>query len=487
MKNIVSTLAIVAVLSGCSLIPEYMRPNIDMPAMWKGGKVAMEPATVNADWWKNFNNKELNALMDMALSNNNDLRAALARVSQARADARISGAALLPTLDAKGNAGGTLSHRRGSDSRWETNNSAGLTVGYELDLFGGNRAGVKAARARLTGSVFDHDALALVLMGDVARQYFSLVSLRERVAISESNLVNERNVMKIVQARFDAGSSSALDVSRQKAEVATNEAALASLKNQASIAENALSVLTGQAPRSFKLKTKVLEQVKVPKVPLTQPSSIVTQRPDIRKSEQDMIAANADIGVARAALFPTINLGATALAAFSPVSQSLALAATLVGPIFHGGALQGGVQKANAREMELAENYRKIILTSLQEVENALSSAKAARARELSFGVAMAESRKTYSLSRDLYEAGSVDYQTMLDSQRTLLNAEDSHAQAQLELLNAIVDLYKALGGGWHSGPAKPAVFKQTGVVKPAVVVTPADLKPTVVVPKKKK
>ncbi|TAL31668.1 MAG: efflux transporter outer membrane subunit [Alphaproteobacteria bacterium] len=474
MKNLASTLAIVAVLSGCSLIPEYLKPNVDMPTFWKGGKVAMEPATINADWWKNFNNKELNALMDMALANNNDLRAALARVQQARASARIAGAELFPTLDATGNAGGTLSHRKGRDSRWDTDNSAGLSVGYELDLFGGNRAGVKAARARLTGSVFDHDALALVLMGDVARQYFSLVNLRERVAIAESNLVNERNVMKIVQARFDAGSSSALDVSRQKAEVATNEAALAALKNQASISENALSVLLGQAPKNFKLKTKLLSQIKAPKVPLTQPSAVAQQRPDIRKSEQDLIAANADIGVARAALFPSINLGATALAAFNPAAQSLALAASLVGPIFHGGALQGGVQKATAREMELAENYRKIILTSLQEVENALSSAKAARAREQSFSVAMAESRKTYNLSRDLYQAGSVDYQTMLDSQRTLLSAEDSHAQSELELLNAIVDLYKALGGGWHNGPAKPAVVKKAAVEKSVTVVAPA-------------
>jgi outer membrane protein, multidrug efflux system len=225
-------------------------------------------------------------------------------------------------------------------------------------------------------------------------------------------------------------------------------------------------------------------------VPLTQPAAIVQQRPDIRRSEQELIAANADIGVARAALFPSIDLGATALAAFNPAAQSLALAASLVGPIFHGGALRGGVQKATAREVELAENYRKIILTSLQEVENALSAAKAARARERSFAVAMTESRKTYSLSRDLYQAGSVDYQTMLDSQRTLLSAEDSHAQAELELLNALVDLYKALGGGWHNGPGKPAVYKVVTVVKPAVVksgvvVTPADLKPTVVVPVK--
>ena len=457
MKKLVSTLAIVAVLSGCSLVPEYLRPGVDMPATWKGGKVAMAPATVNSDWWRNFDNKELNALMDMALANNNDLRAAMARIQQSRADLRIAGGPLFPSVDATADAGGTLAHTRNRSTSWSSSPSVGLQVNYEVDLFGGNRAGVKAARANLTGSVFDHDALALVIMSDVAKTYFGLLNLRERVAIAQSNLANEHSVMKIVQARFDAGSSSALDVSRQKSEVATNEAALAALQNQASQAENALSVLLGEAPQSFHSKIKTLRQVNVPKVPLTQPSSIIAQRPDIRKSEQDLIAANANIGVARAALFPTLNLGALAGLAINPVTESVALAASFATPIFHGGALEGGVDKATAREVELAENYRKIILTSLQEVEDALSAAKAARAREASLGLAMRESRKTYDLSRDLYQAGSVDYQTMLDAQRTLLTAEDTHAQAQLELLDAVVDLYKALGGGWHNAPGAVA------------------------------
>lgn len=478
MKKLVSTLAIVVALSGCSLVPDYLRPNVDMPADWKGGKVSTPTSTkwkdgkalvttgvINSDWWKNFNNTELNALMDMALANNNDLRAALARIQQSRADLRIAGGSLVPAVDATGSTGGKYSHVRGRSGQWSPDSSVGLQVSYEVDLFGANRAGVKAARANLTGSEFDHDALALVTMSDVAKTYFSMVNLRERVAIAQSNLNNEHSVMKIVQARFDAGSSSALDVSRQKSEVATNEASLAALQNAASQAENALSVLLGEAPQKFSTKITKLHQVTVPKVPLTQPSSIVEQRPDIRKAEQDLVAANANIGVARAALFPSLNLGALAGLAFNPLGQSVALAATLVGPIFHGGALEGGVQKATGREMELAENYRKIVLTSLQEVEDALSAAKAAKSREASLGLAMSESRKTYDLSRDLYQAGSVDYQTMLDAQRTLLTAEDTHAQAQLELLDAAVDLYKALGGGWRNGPAAPVA--ETDTAKP--------------------
>jgi outer membrane protein, multidrug efflux system len=461
MKKLLSSVAIVAVLSGCSLIPAYLRPGVDTPAQWKGGKVAMAPASINADWWRNFDNKELDALMDLALANNNDLRAALARIHEAKADLKIAGAPLYPQVDAVGNGGGEFIAAKHNTASWISNNNGGLQVGYEVDLFGGNRAGVKAAQANLTGSVYDHDAIALVIMSEVAKGYFSLVSLRERVQISETNLENERSVMKIVQARFDAGSASALDVSRQKSEVATNDAALAALKNQANAAEDALSVLVGEAPQKFHLKVKALHEVKVPKVPLTQPSSVAEQRPDIRKSEQDLIAANANIGVARAALFPNLTLGTSVLGGTSSLfgagGMAVQLAASLVAPIFHGGALRGGVEKANAREMELAEDYRKIVLTSLQEVEDALYAAKAAREREASLAVAMAESQKTYNLSKDLYQAGSVDYQTMLDSQRTLLTAQDTHAQAQLELLSAEVDLYKALGGGWHNGPMKEA------------------------------
>jgi outer membrane protein, multidrug efflux system len=454
MKNIISVLAIVAALGACSLIPEFDKPAVDTPADWKEGAASVE-ATVNADWWRNFRNAELDALMVRALENNTDIRAAIARVNQARASARIAGASLLPAVDASA----SVAEGRETPGEWSNTGRVGLDVSYELDLFGLNRANVKAAKARALGSVFDRDAVSLLIMGDVAREFFRLVNLNDRIDIAQRNITNQRNVMRIVQARFEAGASSALDVSRQRAEVATTEATLAALRRQAAISENALSILLGEAPKDFALKTRALSKVKTPPIPPTQPALVVAQRPDIRAAEQELIAANADIGAARAAFFPQINIGAGATALFSPIdnpaTRGVELLASLIAPIFHGGELEGGVERATARQVELAEDYRSTVLIAFREVEDALATAKAARARLDSFAIALRESRRTYDLSRQLYEAGSVDYQSMLDTQRTLLAADDSYAVAQLELVQAAVDLYRALGGGWANTEGK--------------------------------
>ncbi len=464
MKKTLTAMLLVLTLGACDLIPDMETPKFTLGDTWKEqpakvakpGKdkapVVVDATPINADWWTNFNSAELDRLMQQALAENNDLRAAVARIDQSRAAMKIAGASLYPAVDASGRAGET----RTVPGSWNNSGSVGLDVSYEIDLFGRNRAGRKAARADFNASQFDHDALALVVMGDVAKGYFTTVNLRERANIAARNLENNRNVMKVVQARFDAGSSSALDLSRQKAQLATTEASLAALQSQASQAENALSILLGVPPQDLGLKTKALSAIKQPAVPLSQPAQVITQRPDIRAAEQSLIAANADIGAARAAFYPTFSIGTSAAAAFSPLSnpltRSLELAAAIVAPIFHGGELEGGVERATARQVELAENYRKTVLVSLQDVEDALAAAKAAKKREHSFAVAVGEARKTYDLSRQLYDAGSIDFETLLDSQRTLLSAEDSHSAVRLELLSSIVDLYKAQGGGW-TGP----------------------------------
>lgn len=461
MKKQLTAMVLVLALAGCDLVPDFETPKFTLADTWKeqpaaakatkekAPVVVAEAEAINADWWKNFGSAELDGLMDRALEQNNDLRAAIARVNQARAAMKIAGASAYPSIDASGSARET----RSVPGSWGNAGNIGLDISYEVDLFGRNKAGRKAAKAGFKASEYDHDALALVVMGDVAQGYFRTVNLRERANIAQNNLNNSRNVLKLVQARFDAGASSALDLSRQKAEMATTEAALAALQAQASQAENALSVLLGVPPQDLNLKTKALSALKQPSVPVSQPAKVIEQRPDIRAAEQTLIAANADIGAARAAFYPTFNIGTSAAASFAalsnPVARTLEIAASMIAPIFKGGELEGGVERATARQVELAEGYRKTVLVALQEAEDALSAAKAAKSRERSFATAMAEARKTYNLSRELYDAGSVDYQTLLDSQRTLLSAEDSHSAVRLELLGAQVNLYKALGGGW--------------------------------------
>ncbi len=456
-----TALGLLLVLGACQLSPKYAEPQVALSDSWReeSAAAAVSQDKIETTWWKGFNSSELDSLVASALEGNFDLRAALARIDQARASAKIAGAPLLPSVDATASTGWNRNNPSSGRTASENNGRAGLSVGYEVDLFGRNRAGLTAAEANMRGSVYDRDALELVVKGDVAQGYFLLLNLRERMDIARTNLENSRQVLRIVEARFNAGTASALDVSRQRTSMASAEASLTALGNQERAAENALSILLGRAPEDLKLQEKSLRNITIPKIPVSQPSQVVAQRPDIRSAEESLVAANADIGAARAAFFPVLNLGLDTTVAFSPLSDpasvALALAASAAAPIFKGGQLEGGVERARARQAELVETYRKAVITSMQDVENALSSAQAAREREVSLATAMQEARKAYSLSRDLYDAGATDYQTMLDAERTLLSAEDSHASVRLELLNAAVDLYKALGGGWATSAPK--------------------------------
>lgn len=453
------TLMATTALASCSMVPDYQRPDVETPQGWREGQVQGDAATINADWWKNFGSDELDGFMNEALTKNNDLLAAMARVDQARAAVKIAGAPLLPSVD--GTAGGQYGATRTSGSTNSTNaGNVGLNISYELDLFGARRAALQASQAGYRGSVFDRDALGLVVMGDVARGYFTVLNAREQVRIAQESVDIGREVLRIVQARFDAGIASALDVSQQKTQSANFDASLSSARQNMAIAENALAVLLGRAPQSLTVTATSFKGLTTPDIPLTQPSSLLERRPDIRSAEASLEAANANIGVARAAYFPTIALGAGIGASASPigdpVSTALSLAGTLTAPIFKGGQLEGGVEQATARQKELVETYRKAVLVSFREVEDALAATKGTRAQLESYSQAVTQARDAYRLSEQLYKSGAVDFQNLLDAQRSLLSAEQARISAQAEMLGSAVDLYKALGGGWQETGTRP-------------------------------
>lgn len=452
MKRILLNVCAIFLLSGCSVTPEYTRPNVDTPQNWSAGTSSGD-IQIAADWWKNFDSEELNTLMSQALIENNDLRAALARIEQAQANLKIVGASLLPTLDASGGAAHTHTNPASGNSSTVNALNAGVDISYEIDLFGANRAAVDSASAAYQSSRFDHDALALVVMGEVANGYFTTLNLQERLKIAQSNLGNARDVQNVIQAKFDAGAISALDLAQQRAVVANNESVLAALVQQQTIAKNALAILLGKSPQDMAINAATLDALSVPVIAPGQPSSLLTRRPDISSAESALIAANADIGAARAALFPSVTLGLGWNAAMSgfgnPATTTLALLSSLSAPIFQGGRLEGGVEKTTARQSELVENYRKTVLTSFKEVEDALAGVKAAQLRQTSLQTAKKESQRAYDISKTQYKAGAIDFQTLLSSQQSLFNAADSYAQARLSMLVSSVELYKALGGGW--------------------------------------
>lgn len=460
-QRLISSVLLAALLSGCSLIPDYERPAVNTPTTWSETDTA-NPTVIAKDWWKSFNSPELNALMAEALTNNNDIAASIQRIEQARALARVARAPLLPSVEGDASGGWQRTDPAEGKTTSDSTGAAGLSVGYELDIFGGNRAGLAAANADVEASQYDSDALALIVMGDVAKGYFNVLNFDERLKIADQNLESARELLRIVQARFDAGATTLLDVAQQKSDLASTEAARAAIEQQMKIARSSLAVLVGKAPQNLVVTAKDLRNLTVPQIAPGQPSSLLERRPDIRASEASLLAANADIGAARAAFFPQINIGLDLGIAATPIGDPATTTASLLGgliaPIFKGGLLEGNLAYSKARKAELVENYRKTVLVSFKDVEDSLVSLKAAQQRETSLETAMNEARKAYELSTQQYDVGSIDFQILLDSRQTMLLAEDNYIQTKNARLAAAVDLYKALGGGWaEQGTASPA------------------------------
>ncbi len=449
--------------TGCSLIPDYHRAGGVTPVQWKNGPTisVFKSPRISPDWWGQFASPELNRLMSEALNNNLDLAAAKERIRQFRALAKIAGAPLWPAINATGsydfsdstNSGNSNFNGNGSGANNDTWRGQ-WNMSYEVDLWGSIRAGRDSALSQLTASRFTLEALRLVVMGDVAQTYFAIVGLKERKRVAENNLKNLSEVLDIILARFEAGGTSALEVAQQETEVANAAAAIAQLDQQIAQSENALAVLLGRAPQQFKVSEDSLYPIRIPKANTPQPATLLDHRPDIRSAEMGLIAAHADIGKARAAFYPRLQLGAdnifTAATLSQPAGIAIALAASLTAPIFQGGRLEGELERTLARRTELLEIYRKTLLTAYREVEDALALGKQSTRRHEHLLFSVDNATQAYGLARDRYMAGATDYETLLIVQRSWLNAQDNEIQAHVDILTASVLLFKSLGGGWN-------------------------------------
>lgn len=434
-------------LTSCSLAPDYQRPEISAPA-WKEGAPSQN-SEIAADWWKGFGSGELNALMQRALAHNNNLQASLQRIEQARAGLQIAGASLLPSASAAAESM-KISEISGSREKDEPSLAASAGISYELDLFGANRAGTDAARETLLSTQYAHDALALVIMGDVAQNYFNVLNLKERHRIAQDNLKSTEDLLKVVKARFQAGARTALEIAQQETVLSNAQAEVAALEQELALAQNALAVLVGEPPQAFSVADGNLDGINIPPMAALQPSTLLERRPDIQSAEAELIAANADIGAARAAFFPSVTIGTNLLLAANPSSAALALASSLYAPIFQGGRLEGNVNRVTARQKELAENYQQTVLVAFQESEDALTKVKTTQKREDALAQAAKKAREAYDMAKNQYALSVVDFQSVLDSQRLMLESKDRYARARFETLSARIDLFKAMGGGWR-------------------------------------
>ena len=411
-----------------------------------------------ADWWRAFASPQLDQLMAEAQRSNDDLAGAIARVQQADAQVRISGAALFPALDLGVDATRERASVSGLGPRVFNVFNPQLTANYELDFWGKNRAIREAARAAAVASRFDQQTVALSVISSVATTYFQALEFRDRIEVAQQNLLNGRKILRGLQLEQSVGTVTGLDVAQQETTVALLDAALPPLLQQYRQSIYALAVLVGQTPESMQLNPATLTNLPGPTIVSGMPSELLARRPDIAQAEQQLVAANADIKVARAALFPSIALTASGgyesailTSLINPANRFYAVSAGLTQPIFHAGALRGQVTYNKARYAELLSTYHKTVLTAFGNVEDALVATRQSAAQQQRQAEAVAKARRAYEFAQTQMKAGVVNILTVLNTENALFSAQDVLVQVEYAHVQALVDLFTALGGGWKN------------------------------------
>lgn len=449
-------------LTGCTLGPDYRRPAVSTPEAWRDGPPAPDAASLaDLAWWDLFQDEELRRLVHAALEANRDLRIAVTRVDQARAVLGVTRAAQLPDVT----AGGSVTTNRFSDNvpprdqGGETDLLATtVDLAFEIDLWGRLRRSSEAARAELLASEEARRAVAMTLVSDVATAYLRLRQLDMELDTTRRNIVSRQSSLQLVRDRLEAGLTSALDLRQAEAELASAAAQVPDLQRQIAQTEHQLSVLLGRDPGSITRGQPLTGQTFPPSVPVGLPSALLERRPDIRRAENALVAANARIGVARAAFFPQISLtgffGFESVALsdlFTGPSRIWQFGPTVTVPIFNAGRNRANLALTEAQQREALLRYEQVIQQAFREVEDALIAYGKAREALVEQTAAVRASREAVSIAEFRYTSGLTSYLDVLDTQRTLLGAEVAESRTLLGQLVAVVQLYRALGGGWET------------------------------------
>ena len=471
--------------AGCAVGPDYKRPETKVPDNWNGqevvtkdtpSKTTPDPAAL-AEWWQAFNDPSLNALVEMAIRANLDLRLAEARIRQARASLRVAGGAVWPEVDAS-----ALYQKSQGSSELETGGAiattnairqivqVGLDASWEIDVFGGLRRNIEAAGADLRAAVEDRRDVLIILVGDVGSNYINLRGFQQQIDIARKNLEAQKHNADIIQKRHDAGFVGGLDVANARAQVATTEATIPIFESSARAAIYNLGVLLGRDPAA--LEKDLIKAGPIPpsppEVPVGLPSDLIRRRPDIRRAEAQLHAATARIGVATADLFPKFNLTGSFGYASSDLaklwktdSKFWSWGPTISWPIFAGGRLWWTVKVQDALAEQALLTYQKTVLTALKDVETALVAYAKQQETRKSLFEAVVNNRKAVELAMTLYLAGKSDFLNVIIAQRSLFTTEDALSQSTRTVDTNLIALYKALGGGWEKEP--PPAAPKTG------------------------
>jgi NodT family efflux transporter outer membrane factor (OMF) lipoprotein len=454
-------------LGGCLLTGDKPDPALDIPQAYQEGPKnpkAAEAAMPPLDWWHSFRSKELIGIIEEARVANLDIAVAVAQIVQADAQARISGAALLPNVD----LGADATHARSSQSTAggggggsEFNNlSTSLTASYEIDFWGKNRSALRAAEETAVASRYNREVVGLTTVVTVANAYFQILAAQDRLRIARENVASATRILNLIRQQFSAGTSSDLNVAQQESLTNTQKAMVPPLEQLLRQSKATLALLLARPLERVRISGGSMRSIAIPRVTPGLPSELVAQRPDIRQAEAQLASANANVVNARAQMLPSITLtgeggyqSAILRTLLRPESAFYTLTAGLTQPIFDGGRLQGNLDLQKGLQDQLLQNYRKTVISAFTDVDKALIAIRETTLTEKLQADVVKSSRRAFDLSDQQLRAGTVNLITLLQVEQTLYQAEDSLAQARLARLQAIVSLYQALGGGWLPKP----------------------------------
>ena len=449
--------------------PQPLSRDGDVPPAFTAPIADQSPIWPETNWWINFHADELPALEETAQRENLDLAAAAARVIQSEANAGVAFSALLPTVNLQGGATRT-STRATTPGGSKTSNllTGGLAASYEIDFWGLSQDKLRQARETLRASRYAAAVVGLTTSASVANQYFTVLAARERITIARQNIEAAKRIMAVTQAKVSNGVSSNLDLAQQQATVAQQEARVPLLIEQEREARYALAILLGRAPEGFDVNAQNLHGVISPAMKPGLPSAVLERRPDVAQAEAQLFAAHANLDAARAAFFPHLGLtgsGSYASAAvgslINPATLAWSVGATLLQSVFDGGRLSSQDDLAKVQQTELVANYRKVVFSAFNDVENALGQTRAFSDQIVSLTEQVRASTEAFRIAELQYREGTIDILSLLQTQQSLFTAEDSLVQAKLSRLSANVSLYRALGGGWTQTGADEAYEPQ--------------------------
>lgn len=464
--NTVSLLALTLALTACTSVPEAMKTS-ELPSGFTApqSKEAKD-AAVSAEWWKGFSSDELAQMVASARDNNLDLAIYAARVEQYRAQSGEAAAALFPSLSLGGSA-----TRAGSKITGKTANSVQVygSASYEADFWGKYREKLSAARSSARAAIYARDVEWLTISADVANTYLSVLALRDRVDIAKKNVEAAKRILAITQAKVTNGAESNLELAQQTATVRSEEATIPNLEEQEREMLYALAILLGKAPEGFDVKGATLEGISAPPVKPGLPTDLLTRRPDVAEAEETLKAAHANLNAARLAFLPSIGITAEGSHTSSdfanlikPENLAWTAGVTALQAIFDGGTLTSTRDYYKAAEVEQIATYRKTVLTALSDVETSLGSVASLEERERLIADQVKNAQEAFRISELQYREGVTDLLTLLNTQQTLFTAQDTLAQIRLARLEAVVGLYRVLGGGWSFEDAKKEPTRNT-------------------------